>query len=153
MLNVIRYGKILLLIAFTGLLQQCKLYKNPENTSDLAKQSLSTKFEIPEYWETEVNDVNQDSMNVVENWYKKFNDSHLNKLVEEAIDTSNLTILYQLALIDASIASSNLAFSRKNIQIGYSGDYSGFHTSQGTNDYNFAATGGISWEADLWGEN
>lgn len=136
-----------LLVGFILLFQQCKLYQNPEGTDELAAKSLESRFEIPEYWEAK-----QDSTEVVENWYTTFDDPDLNKLVEEAIDTSNLSILYQLALIDQGIAESSLSKSRKSVQVGYNGDYGGYSDSKGTNDYNFAATGGISWEADLWGK-
>lgn len=135
------------LIGLLFLVQQCKLYKDPEGTNELAAKSLESRFEIPEYWEAK-----QDSSEVVENWYTTFNDTGLNQLVEEAIDTSNLSILYQLALIDQGIAESSLSKSRKSVQVGYNGDYGGYSNSQGTNDYNFSATGGISWEADLWGK-
>lgn len=136
-----------LLVSLLFLFQQCKLYKNPEGTNELAAKSLESRFDIPEYWETK-----QDSMEVVENWYTTFNDSNLNELIEEAIDTTNLTILYQLALIDESMALSSYSKTGKSIKVGYSADYSGYSDIRGTNDYNFAATGGISWEADLWGK-
>lgn len=126
---------------------KCKLYKNPEATSDLAAKSLESSFDIPEYWEAK-----QDSMGVVENWYTTFNDPYLNELVEEAVDTTNLTILYQLALIDQSRAQSHLAKTGKNVRVGYNGNYSGYSDTKGSNDYSFTATGGISWEADLWGK-
>jgi len=142
-----RILKVSLIISLLFLLQQCKLYQNPEGTKELAAKSLESSFTIPEYWETK-----QDSMELVENWYTTFNDSGLNKLVEEAIDTTNLTILYQLALIDQGMAESQLTKTRKNVQVGYNGDYTGYSDTKGTNDYNFAATGGISWEADLWGK-
>jgi len=136
-----------LFICLMLLFQQCKLYQNPEGTNELAAESLESRFDIPEYWETK-----QDSMEVVENWYTTFNDSHLNELVKEAIDTTNLTILYQLALIDESMAQAHYSKTGKMVKVGYSGDYSGYSATRGSNDYNFAATGGIAWEADLWGK-
>lgn len=129
------------------LLIQCKTYEEPSNTKDLATESLANKVIIPEFWE-----ASNDTTKVSDNWYKNFNDKTLESLVEEAIDTSNLSINYQLALIEQSIAQIDLSESNKNVQIGYSGDYGGVSSTLGTNNYNVGTSGGISWEADLWGK-
>lgn len=129
------------------IIQQCKVYDKPPKTEELATESLADSFNIPEFWETR-----QDSAEVVENWYKTFNDTHLNELVEEAIDTTNLSIIYQLALIEESIAQVNLAKSDKSVQVGYGGGYTGYSATAAANNYSVGAAGGISWEADLWGK-
>lgn len=129
-------------------LQQCKLYKTPPPTEALSKESLPEKFDIPEYW----NSTQIDTAEVVDDWYTTFNDTDLNNLVMEALDSTNLPIIFHLARIDASLAQKKLAKSRNSVQAGYNGSYTGYSDTKSNNDYNFTAAGGITWEADLWGK-
>jgi NodT family efflux transporter outer membrane factor (OMF) lipoprotein len=140
--------KIGILIVLAISLQQCKLYKDPPNTTTLSAESIPESFKIPEYW----NANNKDSTQVEENWYTTFNDTHLNNLVNEALDSTNLPILFHLARIDASVARQKLAQTGKSVKVGYSGSYTGSSDTKGTNDYGFVAAGSIAWEADLWGK-
>lgn len=128
--------------------QQCRLYEKPLNTDELSAESIPENFEIPEYW----NDKSKDSTDLADNWYTTFNDDNLNSLVIEALDSSNLPIIFHLARIDASLAQQKLARSGRSIKIGYNGGYAGYSDTKGTNNYNFTAAGGITWEADLWGK-
>ena len=139
--------KITLLLSIIILFQNCKSYQEPTETKELANEGLNNRFEIPEFWES-----NQNTAKVTENWYKNFQTPSLDSLIEEAIDTTNLTIVYQIALIEQSTSQRNLSESDKSVKIGYGGDYSGFTASNGPDSYNVNTVGGISWEADLWGK-
>lgn len=139
--------KIVAIVFITLFLQQCKLYKDPEGTNELAKESLESSIDIPEYWDTAA-----DTSAVVENWYLNFKDPHLTKLVQEVIDTTNLNILYQLAVIDQGIAQRHLRGTGRNVQVNYGVDYLGSSSTQGNHDYGIGGSAGISWEADLWGK-
>ena len=147
MKTIVKISRYILFLALTLLLQNCKSYEQPAVTESIAVESLESKIEIPEFWET-----SSDTIEVKEDWYKEFNDPKLDSLVLEAIDTSNLSIIYQLALIEQSNAQRDLAQSNKKVKIGYGGDYSGYSATGSANSYDFSTTGGISWEADLWGK-
>lgn len=139
--------KVSLLIGVVLLIQNCKSYQDPIETNDLAKESLANRFEVPEFWE-----ASTDTSDVGENWYKDFNDKALNALIKEAIDTTNLSIIYQLALIEQSSAQRDLTQSDKNVKIGYGADYLGLSSSNTGSSQDVVGGGGISWEADLWGK-
>lgn len=140
--------KLSFLVVFALLLQQCKLYKTPENTKEMAKKATADNFEIPDYWSLNAGDT----LDIAENWYKTFNNDQLNVLVEEALDTSNFAIIFQLANIDVSTARAKLAKSGKSIKVNYGGFYSGVSSTGGSDRYDFTASAPISWEADLWGK-
>lgn len=140
------YLKILLPLLALALFQNCKSYKEPADTEGLIQQATENNFEVPEFWES-----SEDTLAVSNNWYKNFDDPVLNAYVEEAIDSTNLSIVYQLALIEQNQALKSLAQSGKKVKVGYGGDYTGLSTTTGINNYSFATGGGVSWEADLWG--
>ncbi len=145
-----RYRKLLKFIFLLGivlLFHNCKSYQEPAETKIIVAESLQNDFVIPEYWGS-----SQDTSKVTENWYKNFNDIKLNSLIEEAIDTTNLSIVYQLALIEQSQSQIDLAKSGNKVNIGYGGDYSSSASTGAGNNSNANAGGGISWEADLWGK-
>ena len=141
-----RHLRILLPLLALVLLQNCKSYKDPASTEELVDQAIENNFEVPEFWE-----ASNDTAAVSDNWYKNFNDPKLAGLVEEAVDSTNLSIVYQLALIEQNKAMRDLAQSGKRVQIGYGADYAGLSTTTGTDKYGLAVGGGIAWEADLWG--
>lgn len=144
--------KRILKLAFLGLfalsLQQCKLYKNPEGTEQLSKQATENTFDIPEYW----NLGTSDTLDIADDWYKSFSNNQLNSLIDEALDTTNFAVIFQLANIDANQARVKLARSGKSVKVNYGGVYSGLSTSNNSNTYDFTASAPISWEADLWGK-
>lgn len=143
-LNHIKLISVLLIILVA---MSCKSYKEPLDTEGLVEQATANNFEVPEFWES-----SSDTASVGANWYKNFNDSNLNGLVEEAIDSTNLSMVFQLALIDQSKAFKQLAQSGKKVQVGYGGDYLGLSGTSGLNEYSFTTGAGVSWEADLWGK-
>lgn len=125
----------------------CKSYKEPMTTSETVDQLTENTFDIPEFWE-----AGNDTISVSDDWYKEFNDKDLEVLVKEAIDTTNLSIIYQLALIEQSKAVRSLEESGKKVKVGYGADYEGLSASNGISNYGVAGGVGVSWEADLWGK-
>lgn len=141
--------KLFLLILVSSFLLQCKMYDNPGNTKELSQSSTPPKFEVPDYWEL----GKTDTISVQDDWYYSFNDSHLNQLINEALDTTNMALMFQLAKIDESRARVKLAESGKKVKIGYGANYSGFSaTGNAPDSYNLTIGVPISWEADLWGK-
>lgn len=141
--------KLSLLVLISLVFHQCKLYDNPGNTKELSQSSTPPNFEVPDYWEL----GKTDSLSVQDDWYYSFNDPHLNQLIDEALDTTNLSIMFQLAKIDENRARVKLAESGKKVKVGYSGAYSGFSaTGNAPDSYNLTVGVPISWEADLWGK-
>lgn len=134
-------------LAALCLFVQCKSYKDPADTEGLVDQAAAGNFDVPEFWE-----ASGDTATVAENWYREFNDPELNALVEESIDSTNLSIIYQLARIEQSQAIRSLQESGKRVKVGYGGDYAGLSSTTGINDYGLLSGAGISWEADLWGK-
>lgn len=146
MKNTTKHLRFILPLLALILLQNCKSYQDPASTEELVKEVTENNFEVPEFWE-----ASDDTASVSQNWYKNFKDVKLEKLVEEAVDSTNLSIVYQLALIEQNKALRDLAQSGKRVQIGYGADYAGLSATGGSNNYGALAGGGIAWEADLWG--
>lgn len=149
-MNYLKFSKKLgLLILVSFLFHQCKMYDNPGNTKELSKNATPPNFEVPDYWELGTTD----SLSVQDDWYYSFNEPHLNQLIDEALDTTNMAIMFQLAKIDESRARVKLAESGKKVKVGYSGVYSGFSaTGNAPDSYDLTVGIPISWEADLWGK-
>lgn len=145
---MIKITKYFFLIIFLVLVQNCKLYKNPEDTQELSKSAVPVDLELTEYWKQGVSDT----IPIADNWHTTFNDDLLNELVLESIDTTNLNIIYQLAGIDAAIARVQLAKSGGKIQLDYSGGYNGLFSTNGSSLNSFKASAPLSWEIDLWGK-
>ncbi|MEN8137462.1 MAG: TolC family protein [Bacteroidota bacterium] len=136
---------------FVGLalisLSNCVMYKDPPATQDLAEESLPTDFEIPTEWTA----VKKDTTDVKEDWYKVFNDTILNSLINEALDTVNPSIRYQLANIDIKSANVDIAKAGRSLFIDYNVAYTGSTVVNGDSQYNVGLYAPIRWEADLWG--
>ena len=139
--------KSLLFIGLTLLIHNCKSYEQPAETNSIVTEALGNKIIVPEFWDT-----SSDTSKVKENWYKEFHDPFLESLVEEAIDTTNLSIIYQLALIEQTSAQRGLSQSNKSLKIGYGAGSSGYTATGAANNFDANVGGGISWEADLWGK-
>ena len=143
------FRKLGLLILVSFLFLQCKMYDNPGNTKELSQNATPPNFEVPDYWEL----GETDSLSVQDDWYYSFNEPHLNQLIDEALDTTNMAIMFQLAKIDESRARVKLAESGKKVKVGYGGTYSGFSaTGKAPDSYDLTIGVPISWEADLWGK-
>ena len=143
------FRKLSLLILVSFLFHQCKMYDNPGNTKELSQNATPPNFEVPDYWEL----GETDSLSVQDDWYYSFNEPLLNQLIDEALDTTNMAIMFQLAKIDENRARVKLAESGKKVKVGYSGVYSGFSaTGNAPDSYDLTVGVPISWEADLWGK-
>ncbi|MGB0838427.1 MAG: hypothetical protein ACPGRE_10030, partial [Flavobacteriaceae bacterium] len=113
-MHLIKRGLLLgVLITGSITMTQCKMYKDPEDTQTMAAEAIPTDVEVPEFWELSTNP--SDTTQVAGDWYREFHREELNALVEEALDTTNLAILMQLAKIDFSSAGIRFSKSGKNV--------------------------------------
>lgn len=125
----------------------CNLYKDPSNTEQLSQESLPEDFVVPDYWSSSVND----SLPVIADWYKEFESTALDSLIQESLDSTNIPVLLQLTKIDFAKASVDLASSGRKPQLNYGGLYEGYTAMNTTDTYTVGAGLIASWEVDLWG--
>ncbi|PIB34057.1 hypothetical protein BFP72_00730 [Reichenbachiella sp. 5M10] len=129
-------------------LTNCKLYKDPPSTEQIAESALPPNTLIPDHWTADAT-TTQD---VSEDWYREFDDERLNGYITEALDSANPGVVYRLARIRASESGVQLARAGRAVYMDYGAGYAGSYTSDNGYSQNAGVGLAISWEADLWGK-
>jgi multidrug efflux system outer membrane protein len=134
--------RISMVVFFSG----CKISKPPAHTK-IVDSALSATAKIPDQWVS-----GKDSNEVVNNWISSFNDTGLNKIVNEAI-SNNLDLRKATHYVEIAQQNVIIVSSKMKPQIGGNAGVDGLIDDGHSGVYtSTSAVGFLAWEPDVWGK-
>lgn len=121
---------------------------------NIKAQSAHSLDSIPEKWVTSIDSIQIDQVEEVVNWWKIFNDSVLNHLIEEAV-YNNLNVKVALQRIEQGrlMYQQSKAGYYPSFALDAATNISSFDMPNDTEDYTMFYNAGIqmNWELDVFG--
>lgn len=121
--------------------------QEPPTQEEVLEDALPETTEIRVEWAAPADDVGL----VDDGWLTTFEDSQLEALVTEALNTQNPNLRLLSAQVDRATAAARLAGAALRPTVALGADLSGTTGPAAVEQESAAGGLGVSWEADVWG--